>query len=184
MGPEQCMTFPWRTHDVSWRPRADKPAIFGLDDDVRRAALGQWKVATVLAMEMTSGAEAASQNGSHHPKRSAVNWTPCVNLAFTMCALRGHLANLEQPVSPLQPLRRAKLFLATSGADIVRRCRPDVLVSQLLSDQTQCSGSGCRRFDATWDECYITKSEYCTIARACHNGHEVWNATGNTEDSL
>lgn len=28
------------------------------------------------------------------------------------------------------------------------------------------------------DECYITKSEFCTMASACANGHQVWNTTG------
>ena len=165
MSAQQCTSFPWRANDPGWRPRAEQPAVFGLDDDVRRHVLGRrWDNATVLAMEMTVNSDA-----------SPVHWTPCANLAFAMCALRGHLANRVPGTTAA-----ARLFLATRGSDVVRRCRPDVVVSQLLNRtrHERCAGSACRAYDASWDECYVTKSEYCTIAGACVNGDEVWNTTG------
>merc|ERR1711935_770057 len=139
------------------------------DNDVRRELLNtQWAYA-VLAMDMFI--KGTRSNESQRP----VHWTPCTNLAFTMCALRGYLSN---DVPQFAEGSAGRLYLATKGADLLRRCRPDVLVQHLLHPHTKCSGSSCRQFDATWDECYITKSEYCTIAGACANGYEVWNTTG------
>jgi len=203
MSKEQCKAFPWRSRDVTWQARGRQPAIFGLDNDVRRELQStQWAYA-VLAMDMST--KGSRSNDSQYPP---VHWTPCTNLAFTMCALRGYLAN---DVPQFAEGSGGRLYLATRGADLLRKCRPDVLVQHLLHPHTKCSGSSCRQFDATWvrarplghtriarpraclcracltdaapappsqDECYITKSEYCTIASACANGHEVWNATG------
>ena len=141
MSKEQCMAFPWRSRDVTWQARARRPAIFGLDHDVRRELEKiNWAYA-VLAMDMFTAA--ARSNDSQRP----VLWTPCTNLAFTMCALRGYLANAEPQFAEGSA---GRLYLATKGADVLRRCRPDVLVKQLLHSHTKCSGSSCRRFDATW----------------------------------
>lgn len=136
MSKQQCQAFPWRSRELDWRPQERVPAIFGLDDDVRHAlARTQWGY-TVLAMDMFL-------NGSRR-NLSQVHWTPCTNLAFTMCALRGRLANDV----PGAEGAAGRLYLATKGADVLRRCRPDVLVPQL--PHARCAGSGCRRFDATW----------------------------------
>ena len=141
MSKEQCKAFPWRSRDVTWQARDRQPAIFGLDNDVRRELLNtQWAYA-VLAMDMFT--KGTRSNDSQRP----VHWTPCTNLAFTMCALRGYLAN---DVPQFAEGSGGRLYLATRGADLLRRCRPDVLVKNLLHPDTKCSGSSCRQFDATW----------------------------------
>ena len=100
----------------------------------------QWAYA-VLAMDMFT--KGTRSNDSQRP----VHWTPCTNLAFTMCALRGYLAN---DVPQFAEGSGGRLYLATRGADLLRKCRPDVLVQNLLHPHTKCSGSSCRQFDATW----------------------------------
>ena len=141
MSKEQCRAFPWRSRDVAWHAWGRQPAIFGLDNDVKRELRNtQWAYA-VLAMDMyTRGTRG---NDSHRP----AHWTPCTNLAFTMCALRGFLAN---DVPQFAEGSGGRLYLATRGSDLLRRCRPHVLVPHLLHPNTTCSGSSCRQFDATW----------------------------------
>ena len=142
MSKEQCKAFPWRSRDVTWQARGRQPAIFGLDNDVRRELQStQWAYA-VLAMDMST--KGSRSNDSQYPP---VHWTPCTNLAFTMCALRGYLAN---DVPQFAEGSGGRLYLATRGADLLRKCRPDVLVQHLLHPHTKCSGSSCRQFDATW----------------------------------
>ena len=88
---------------------------------------------------------------------------------------RSHLANRASGTAAA-----ARLSLATRGADVVRRRPPDVLVPQLLNRtrRERCVGTACRAYDASWDGCYVTKSDHCTIASACVNGNEAWNTTG------
>jgi len=81
-------------------------------------------------------------------------WTPCTNVAFVMCALRGWLPG--QGGVPL-------VHLATPGRSLMRKCRPCAECKPTLF----------------WDECYIVRSEYCMVERYCANGAEIWNHTGN-----
>ena len=79
-------------------------------------------------------------------------YTTCKNLAFVMCAVRGWLRSQQGPT----------FYLASRGAEIGRNCVP----------------CGACRADLSWDSCWITKQEYCTLSKACLNGHEVWHTKG------
>ena len=131
--------------------------------------------------------------GMNYSKRKRDGlWTPCTNVAFVMCALRGWLPG--QGGVPL-------VHLATPGRSLMRRCRPCAECKPTLF----------------WDECYIVRSgtssltqttypcpqhavrrrarprpcadvpacdhsastEYCMVERYCANGFEIWNRTGN-----
>ena len=80
-------------------------------------------------------------------------YTTCQNIAFIMCAVRGWLRGQ----------RSSTFYLASPGVGIGKSCEP----------------CGACRPDLSWDSCWITKQEYCTLARACVNGDEVLgNRTG------
>lgn len=154
MEEDACKNFPWHGTDSVWRPKEASPAIFGLDTDVR-AALRYRPNATMLSMSMRRKRQTSSGQ--------LPSWTPCANLAFTLCAARGRLGNRATWNGVL---RGGRLYLATRGADVLTRCNPNVAVPNLDSA-------------FTWDECYVTKSEFCTLSRECSNGREVWNTTGH-----
>lgn len=166
MTPDACAKFPW---SGSTRIRPGARAIFGLDNDVRHIARPKGvQNASVFALSMPMTASYLGR----------VTWTPCTNFAFTLCAARGLLHGGGGGTLSSSPAG-GELYLATRGADIATRCSPAVVEHKLLHQRNlTCTAEGCRRFDATWDECYVTKSEYCTLSRACANGHEVWNASG------
>ena len=144
MSVDACSSFPWHGADPTWQLHTGFPAIFGLDIEVKESSRLRPN-ATTLAMAMRSKAN-----------RTSPVWTPCTNLAFTMCAARGLLGNGFP--------RGGRLYLATRGADITGRCS---------------AAKAVRRDALNWDECFITKSEYCTLTRACANGLEVWNHSGH-----
>ena len=84
-------------------------------------------------------------------------WSPCTNLAFVMCAIRGWLPRQGGP----------NFYLATRMDAVGRRCRP-------------CGA--CERLRGLtlpfFDECYIVKAELCMLKAACKNGAEAGNVTG------
>ena len=166
MSATDCLAFPWHAFNTSWHPReGGQPAVFGLGADVN-GFLHRHHLAAALAMPMVVLKRSAS----------IPLWTPCTNLAFTLCATRGRLRN-----SPSTGSRRALLHLATRGADIAKQCDAHVPEVRALRPQNaSCAPHDARCYqshDATWDECFVTKSEYCVLTRACANGQAVWNAT-------
>lgn len=79
-------------------------------------------------------------------------YTTCQNLAFIMCGVHGWLRMQSG----------SNFYLATAGSEIGKTCEP----------------RGVGRPDLSWDSCWITKQEYCTLSHACQNGHEVWHTKG------
>lgn len=49
------------------------------------------------------------------------------------------------------------------------------------SEDSDESRSCMRAHDSTWNECYVTKAEYCVLTRACKNGDDVWRRAGTFE---
>ena len=133
-----CRSFPW-SNGRRGRATAKGPAVFGVDQHVTAASRNQ--NVTILKMSMRPGQTWSSKL-----------WTPCTNLAFVMCAVRGFLPGQGGP----------RIHLATRGSEITRNCR-----ALAVEDG-----------GVAWDECYITTQEYCTLTRACKNGHEVWSTLG------
>ena len=120
------------------------PALLGTDRD-----LGH-----VLATGR-AGRFSLMNLGMNYSKRKRDGlWTPCTNVAFVMCGLRGWLPG--QGGVP-------RLYLATPGRNLMRRCRPCAECKPQLH----------------WDECFIVRSEYCMLERYCANGNEIWDAMGN-----
>lgn len=181
MSASECASFPWHAMNTSWRPVNGQPAVFGLTIDTREA-LRRYMRATALQMPMTMVA-----------RRVAVPiWTPCTNLAFTLCAARGFLHNKAVSKLTNAPKRRtnALLHLATRGADIMSRCKsnfPEPRVQRLfnVTCPTGNKSVAClHKLDGTWDECVVTKHQYCVLTRVCANGNDVWNKTGAWECQL
>lgn len=176
MNASACATFPWHAYNTSWRTSSGQPALFGLGADVEEA-LRRNMHAAALAMPMLASA-----------RRTAVPvWTPCTNLAFTLCAARGYLGNALTSRRSKVPKKHAPsmIYLTTRGSDIMAQCNSHMAEARVLRlfNATCPFGSlSClRKYDAVWDECVITKHEYCVLTRTCTNGNEVWNATGSWE---
>ena len=143
-----CATFRWARAKAAKQERQTHagPALLGTDRDIGRI-LHAGRVGRFSLMNM----------GMNYSKRRRDGlWTPCTNVAFVMCALKGWLPG--QGGVPL-------IHLATPGRSLMRRCRPCA----------ECQPS------LHWDECYIVRSEYCMLERYCANGHEIWDyvAPGN-----
>ena len=118
------------------------PALLGADYDLGHV-LSAGRAGRFALMNM----------GMNYTKRKLDGlWTPCTNVAFVSCALRGWL-----PGQGGKPL----FYIATPGRSLMRKCRP-------------CAGCEPNLF---WDECYIVRSEYCMLDSYCANGHEIWNMT-------
>ena len=146
---EQCRSMQWTySHH-----HANGPPILGTDVDLLRTIHGNRSLrVNMLRMHMgrpwTLWREKDRTNES---QLLGSLYTPCANLAFIMCGLRGYLPN---------QLGAGTFYLATAARDIGKRCTP----------------CGNCRPDLQWDACWITKSEYCTLSLACRNGHELWEA--------
>lgn len=125
------------------------PAIVGTDKDIGRALAKNGSVRAAALKNVN-----LLHLGMNYARRYREGlWTPCTNLAFMNCALHGLLPGQREP----------EFFLATEGRSIGRRCRP-------------CGA--CNASQPSFDECFIVKSEYCLLNRACVNGDEVWHTTG------
>lgn len=136
------------------------PPILGTDRDIHRIIHGNHSL-RVMALRVRMGRPFTLTLG----KESTMFWldpwahlhgplyTTCQNLAFIMCGVRGWLRSQQG----------SSFYLATAGSDIGRSCEP----------------CGACRPDLSWDSCWITKQEYCTLARVCRNGHEVWSHRGH-----
>ena len=131
-----CKSFRW-AHAKGRRPIHGGAAILGADKDIARA-LPRLKTVSLLHLGMRP--ESRARDGL---------WSPCTNLAFVMCAVRGWLPQQGGP----------NFFLASRFDAIGRRCRPCAACKD-----------GAPQF---FDECYIVKSEYCLLTRACKNGREL-----------
>jgi len=134
----------------SWRSgRRDGVPVLGTPADVSTMLEGPPKLnATLLA--------AHSDPASYRRRAVGVQlYSPCLNLAFVACALRGWLRG--------QPDGQAVLRLASRGSELGRNCKP--------CDDSQPGGS--------WDLCFVTHMEYCFLSIGCVNGaDEAWQRTG------
>ena len=148
VGHSTCATFRWARAKAAKQERQTHagPALLGTDRDLGRV-LHAGRAGRFSLMNL----------GMNYTKRKRDGlWTPCTNVAFVMCALKGWLPG--QGGVPL-------IHLATPGRSLMRRCRPCAECQPGLH----------------WDECQIVRSEYCMLERYCANGHEIWNysAPGN-----
>lgn len=142
-----CASFRFGRAKAAKQPRQTHrgPALLGADRDLGKV-LSAGRAGRFSLMNMGMNYSRQKLDGL---------WTPCTNVAFIMCALRGWLPG--QGGVPL-------IYLATPGSSLMRRCRP----------------CGECRPELFWDECYIVRSEYCMLDRYCANGHEIWtHAPGN-----
>lgn len=134
----------------AWRSgRRDGVPVLGTPADVSAALEGPPRLnATLLA--------AYSDPASYRRRTIGVQlYSPCLNLAFVACALRGWLRG--------QPGGQPMLRLASRGTELGRSCKP--------CDDLQPGGS--------WDLCFITHMEYCMLSIGCVNGaDEAWQRTG------
>ena len=139
---------PWRSG------RRDGAPVLGTPADVSAALAGPPKLnATLLA--------AFSDPASYRRRAVGVQllYSPCLNLAFVACALRGWLRG--QPVPGGQPVLR----LASRGSELRRSCTP--------CDEARGGPGG------GWDLCFLTHMEYCFLSLGCVNGAaEAWRRTG------
>ena len=148
MSESECLAFPWHALNASWHPHEGHPAVFGLGRDVN-ALLRTNNLALALSMPMVP-----FRRGSAHVPM----WTPCTNLAFTLCAARGRLGNGR--MSRLQRPGGSALYLATRGVDIMATCDASVPVPRVQKVHNFSCAAGkeqqrscMRAHDATWDEC-------------------------------
>jgi hypothetical protein len=144
---EQCRSTRWTYSNHHHHG----PPIIGTDVDLLRVTHGNRSLkVSMLRMHMgrpwTLSREKDRTNAT---QLYGPLYTPCENLAFIMCGLKGYLQH--QPGAGM-------FYLATAGRDIGSTCTP----------------CGNCRPDLQWDACWITKSEYCTLSLACYNGHELW----------
>ena len=133
------------------RQRHAGPALIGADADLghvlHRGPAGRF---SLMNMGMNYSAWAHNTHGRRHDGL----WTPCTNVAFIMCALRGWLPGQES---------RRTFHIATPGRELMSRCRP---CGECLPG-------------LHWDECFIVRAEYCMVDSFCSNGAEIWGSTGN-----
>ena len=148
---EQCASFKFGREKVGKQKKLVHagPAIVGADMDVFRAL-----VQTRDGVPLGAGRFSLMSLSMNYSKRHmAGQWTPCVNQAFIMCALRGWL-----------PKQNGSWFhFATRGRSLMSRCR---------ACANKCNPA------LYWDECYILRAEYCMIARYCANGDQIWDKRG------
>ena len=151
----QCSNTSW---SYSRHRQVSGPPIIGTDADIASVLHHNHSLnVTVLRQRMGRPfVLMGRENGYYlaYPQRTLNGplYTPCSNILFIMCAVHGWLRGQQGGM----------LYLATAGSMI----------------GTTCDTCGACRPDLSWDACWITKQEYCTLARACENGHEVWNRTG------
>ena len=135
------------------------PPIIGTDSDIERTIRGNRSL-HVMALRVRMGRPFVISDGRELSaymedpvgRLYGQLYTTCQNLAFVMCALHGWLRGQEG----------SQFYLATAGSEIGNSC-------------TTC---GSCRPELSWDSCWITKQEYCTLARVCKNGHQVWHTRG------
>ena len=114
-----CQAISW-THGLSERRgvlgTTHGPAIVGTDKDIGRALSATRESGTVRGHGLQS--VSLLHLGMEYSRRAKDGmWTPCTNLAFMQCALRGYLRGQGGS-------HGARFFLATAGKNIGRRCRP------------------------------------------------------------
>ena len=151
IGREYCETMRWSYSKFF----SQGPAILGSDNDIR-TVLHRNKNLTVTRLTLRMGRPFALwRNDSHafNTTNSGRLYTPCDNIAFVMCGVRGWLRGEAPP---------GLFYLATAGDQIGSRCNT----------------CGTCRPDLSWDECWITKNEYCMLSKICENGDEVWHRKG------
>lgn len=126
----QCMDFVWTAPNGRKRRNANEhdagPAMLGTDRDIARK-LHQMPAlqATILRMSMGRPWDLTKPS---RPPPSDPMYSPCVNLAFVVCAVRGWLRAQGGP----------RFFLASRSSDIGNSCKP----------------CGTCRDDLAWDECW------------------------------
>lgn len=102
VGRRQCETFRW-AHGGKKRLIHFGPAILGADKDIAKA-LGRLR-RSVSLLHLGMRPQFRSRDGL---------WSPCINLAFVMCAIRGWLPKQGGP----------HFYLATRADQLGKRCRP------------------------------------------------------------
>ena len=128
------------------------PAIIGSDSDIK-TILHRNKSLNLTRLTLRMGRPFALwRNDSHvfNATNAGRLYTTCENIAFIMCAVRGWLHGGTTP---------GLVFLATSGSEIGKTCNT----------------CGACRPDLSWDECWITKNEFCMLSAICVNGDEIWH---------